>query len=85
MKSLKISVGNQHTSHLSVLIIMQVFWHADTVANMNAFAVAEIVEIPILSLTVIIGQNMRRGARRKLRDIESLSYPGFLGYLGWLS
>ena len=44
MKSIKMSVGNQHISHVSVLIIMQVFWYADTVININAFAIEEIIE-----------------------------------------
>ena len=81
------SERNQNTSHVSVLIIMQVFWHADTVINMTAFAIAEIVASLILSLTAITGQTMRRKTRRKIRNLDFLSCLGSLGYmvcLGWL-
>ena len=76
-KLYKKSVRNQHTSHVSALIIMQVSWLAGTVANMTVFVFSEIAASLILSLTAIIGQTMREKSnyRKKNRNIRILSIP----------
>ena len=78
------SVRNQHTSHVSALIIMQVSWPAGTVANMTVFVFAEIAAS--LILTAIIGQTMREKSnyRKRIRNPGLLSCLSSLGCLGCL-